>query len=467
MRLTILCLFYLFFLTPLSAQLEHVIVSGIEIQGNKKTKKHIILREMDFSVGDTLFIIDLQDRLEKNRKYVMNTALFNWSTINIKEWDSETNHIKIFIELQEAWYLYPFPIFELADRNFNVWWEEQNRSLKRVNYGIRISHLNTTGHKDPLKLVIHGGYTQKYELNYLLPPLNKDQTFGVIADLFYARNREIAYKTVDNKLLFENRENEYPLQRFRAGFNLFYRPKLKSFHYGKIEFQQNTITDYVIAELNSNYFLNNKTRQRLFFLRYEYAFENRDIKPYPLTGNYFSVVVEKEGLGIFKERNGLYLTGKYAQYFTFGEKWSTEFITKGKTALIREMQPYNNYFALGYLEDYIRGYEFYVIDGLDYIYFKTSLRFQLFDKKVNWGKFMPLKTFRKMPIRIYLSLNNDTGYVNDNQYPELNPLGNIWLWGGGLGLDIILFHDKVLQIEYSMNHLKEKGLFLHYKLSFY
>jgi len=144
---------------------------------------------MDFKVGDTLALETLQTRLEKNKNYIMNTS----------------------------WYIFPFPIFELADRNFNVWWSEQNRSFKRVNYGIRFVHLNTTGRRDPLKLQFHLGYTQKLELVYSFPALNKSQTFGVIGEFFYARNKEIAYKTVDHRLAFERREEEFPLQRFRSG----------------------------------------------------------------------------------------------------------------------------------------------------------------------------------------------------------------------------------------------------------
>jgi len=67
---------------------------------------------------------------------------------------------------------------------------------------------------------------------------------------------------------------------------------------------------------------------------------------------------------------------------------------------------------------------------------------------------------------MYLSLNNDVAYVNDTQFNQSNFLGNRWLLGGGLGLDLVLYYDKVIQIQYSINHLKEKGLFLHFKLSF-
>ena len=458
-------IFFLFFPILLSAQFEYVHIDSILISGNKKTKDRIILRELKISVGDSIHISQLQTVLEKNQQYVMNTGLFTWGKINIKNWDGRTNHVTLLIELSEAWYIWPFPIFELADRNFNVWWDEHNHSFKRVNYGIRLNHNNTTGNKDPLKLVLQGGYTQKYELNYTLPPINRNQTYRIIADVFYAKNREIAYKSEQNKLLFANREDQFPEQRFRAGFTFRFRPKFRSYHFGNIGYQQNSITEYVAIDLNPNYFLDGNTKQRFFYLRYEYVHENRDIIPYPLSGNFLSVAFEKEGLGIFDERNGLNFIGKFAQYFTLGKKWSTELILKGKVGLIRDEQPYNKYKALGYFEDYLRGYELYVVDGLDFSYLKTSLRYEFINRRINWGKFMPIKAFRLMPLRVYLSLNNDFGYVNDPQFFEDNPLTNKMLWGGGVGLDIIIFYGSAFQIEYSINQLKEKGLFLHYKLS--
>ena len=456
----------LFFSVYLSAQNDYVVVNSIKIEGNKHTKEHIILREMDFTVGDTIPLEVLQERLKTNQNYILNTGLFVFMDMNISKWDYDNSRIDLFLKVQEAWYIYPFPIFELADRNFNVWWREQNRSFKRVNYGIRFVHLNTTGHKDPLKLQFHLGYTQKLELVYNFPAFNKKQTFGVIGEFFYARNKEIAYKTIGDKLAFERREEEFPLQRFRSGVNFFYRPKIRSVFYGKLEYQKNTISDYVISELNPNYFLNGETAQQLLYLRVEYAYENRDIKPYPLRGHFFSAILEKEGLGIFKDRDGLYLTSTFGQYFSLNSRWSTETIFKTKLALIRKEQPYNNYWSLGYLEDVLSGYEFYVIDGLDYFYAKTAVRFQLFSGRMNWGKYMPISAFREMPVKFYFVLNNDFGYVNSTQFNDANNLGNQVLWGSGIGLNIVLFYDKVIRIEYSMNHLLEKGLYLHYNLSF-
>jgi len=89
----------------------------------------------------------------------------------------------------------------------------------------------------------------------------------------------------------------------------------------------------------------------------------------------------------------MYLTTKYAKYIPFTKKISLEAIAKTRIALLRGTQPYNNYWAMGYEEDFLRGYEFYVIDGLDYFYLKTSLRFQILNKEINWGNLMLIPQF--------------------------------------------------------------------------
>ena len=66
-----------------------------------------------------------------------------------------------------------------------------------------------------------------------------------------------------------------------------------------------------------------------------------------------------------------------------------------------------------------------------------------------------------MPMKIYLSLHNDMGYVNYTQFENSqNELGNTLLWGGGLGLNFVVYYNKVIQLEYSFNHLGQGGFYI-------
>ena len=463
----LLFLFFLSFSQFIFSQNEQVVVTDILVEGNKKTKERTILRELNFAIGDTIPTVDLISRLRRSEELLLNTGLFTLARINIKNWNTDNNHISINIELREMWYLYPFYIFELADRNFNVWWEEQGRSLKRINYGGRLTWLNLTGRRDLLKATVQFGYTKKFELSYNRPMLGNSRNLGGFAEIHYSNRKEIAYITEGSKLLFKKQVDEpLLLTRFRVGAGLSYRQGLNKYHTGKIIFSDNSIGDTISQILNPDYFLESRSRQQHFTLQYNFTLDKRDVKAYPQGGNLFSILFQKDGFGLFDDVNAFAATGTYAHYFPLGEKWSFGAKLKGRYTFTRAEQPYTHVSALGYLPDFLRGYEFYVIDGMDYAYGKTHLQFRIFQKEINWGRYMFIPQFRLMPLKVYLAINNDFGYANAPFNGERSTLSNEFLWGRGIGLDFVVFQDKVWQFEYSYNHLGEHGFFLHFEFSF-
>jgi hypothetical protein len=77
-----------------------------------------------------------------------------------------------------------------------------------------------------------------------------------------------------------------------------------------------------------------------------------------------------------------------------------------------------------------------------------------------------MKQFNKSHYSLYLGLFSDMGYVIDEQTNEHNTLSNSLLWGNGISLDYVTYYDKLLRIEFSVNHLGEKGVFLHFSNPF-
>ncbi len=396
----------------------------------------------------------------------MNTGLFTLVKMNIKDWDDSKKAITVHIQVAENWYIYPFPIFELADRNFNVWWVEQERDFRRLNLGVRLYYVNLTGRKDLLKTIIQVGYAQKLEVRYTLPFFNQAQTLGFTTNIMLNRSKEITYKTEGNKQIFFRDDERFLLKRFRAGMGLSYRPKQRGIFRVGLNFYSNKVPADFIQEYNPNFFLDGKSLQQYISIAANYSYDFRNIKAYPTKGFFAKAGVQKDGIGIFSDRNSLKANIYLAKYFSLSKRLSLEFKFKAGTELIRKQQDYYNYRALGYGDDYVRAYEYYVIDGQDYVYTKSSMRFEFFSKSFDWGKAMPIKAFKKMPYKFYLTLNTDVAYVNDNYYTAGNELNNRPLYGGGLGIDLVIYYDKIIQFEYSMNHLQEKALFLHYNISF-
>ena len=186
LRKTIFCLAAIWIFSNLNAQpdapfltrspahpLTHATIRHIYLEGNRRTKADIILRELDFKENDTISLVTLVNRLKKNEFNILNTGLFTAAEITYKEWTGANNEVGLLITVKESWYIFPFPILEMADRNFNVWWDTYDHSLRRLNYGVRFYHTNLTGRKDLLKAVVQQGFTKKYELIYTLPFINR------------------------------------------------------------------------------------------------------------------------------------------------------------------------------------------------------------------------------------------------------------------------------------------------------
>jgi outer membrane protein assembly factor BamA len=461
--------FYILFLSVLSlamqAQSPVALISQITIEGNKSTKDRTILRELSFSLGDTIAQEKLDERLRESELLLMNTGLFNRVQIYFKNWIAETNEVHINVTVWEAWYIYPIPLFELADRNFNVWWVDQKRSLKRTNIGINFSHMNFSGRADRLELVTKFGYTRNFSLKYQLPFFNASQSLGLLLDVSYFQNKEVNYMTSENKQLFYRDDDRFVYQRFKTRAGLSWRPGLRQWHDWELSYNQNKLASVISQELNPDFFLDGQDFQRFFSLSYRFRSDFRDRRFYALNGHYFEAILEKDGLGIMDSRNALTLFLEYNKYWELSKKWSFALFNNGKLSILRGQQPYNDNRAVGFNQKSIRGYELYIIDGLDMMYAKSSLRLNLINKTVTFGKLIPIPALRYMPLQVYLAFNNDVGIVHSPYKATDNPFNNRLLWGGGLGLDFVVYNTRVFSLEYSFNHLFENGLFIHLNLN--
>ena len=467
MRRLLLCIIFLACCHFAAAQSDSICwIGAVSIEGAKRTKEAIIMREMQLRPGDTLNTEKLPRLIEESRLLLLNTGLFTRVNIYYKDWEASTGRVHIRVEVDEAWYIFPVPVFDLADRNFNVWWVEQQRSLQRVNYGLDFSHLNFSGNNDPLKTKIQFGYTRKYNLRYNLPFINRKKTLGIYFYTEFAQNRELNYATEDNKQAFWRSEDRFAYSRYKTEIGLNYRPGARNFHYAELSFNQNRIDPYVADSLNPGFFLNGRTLQRYFTLSYEFTSDYRDIRAYPLDGYFLRFRLFKDGLGIFKDRDALYLRSQYEKYWSFSPRWSVALLADSKLSIIRTQQPYNDNRALGFGRMYLPGYEYYIADGLDMLMARSVLRYRMLNTELKFGKWVPLPAYRNVPFKAYLALNSGWAYINDPFPTRIgNPMNNRPLWSAGLGLHLVFFFDKVFLIEYSTNHLLEKGLFLHLNMN--
>jgi outer membrane protein assembly factor BamA len=461
-RLFLICCIFL----TNRALASYVIIDSITVEGNKRTRKALILRELQFKAGDSIAAEKLSETLEFNSNRLRSMGLFNVASINVKHWHPN-NHVTLHIKVTETWYIFPVPLFELADRNFNVWWKEFNGSLKRVNYGLDLSHNNLTGNADVFKVKGQFGFNNRYEISYRFPPLDKEQRFRLRAAVSYSRSHEVFWNTLDGLLKFRRDDDVWQIQQFFSNVELNWRPRLFTAHNFTLEYRNNKASDSIAVILNPDYYLNARTRQRHASFVYTMDSDHRDLQPYPLAG--YRWLMEFRANGLLPSDN-LRLWRLYAEYsrFTalFDKKLSFETALKTRFSLPRKKPPYANNQALGYAGNYIRGYESFVADGLDFGILKTSIHLQLMNKEFNLGKWMPFKAFRIVPFKAFFAINNDFGYANDPWYSQGSTLSNTLLRGHGLGLDLILFYNKTLRFDYTWNHFGKGGLYIQINTGF-
>jgi len=442
----------------LSAQDKgYTVIQDIRLEGNKHTRDRIILRELTFSIGDTISLDQLPKVLKESEEWVLNTGLFNEGKVFL---EGPAEHGQVVVSVKEALYIFPTPVFELVDRNIKVWWIQHNRSFQRMRIGGDFVHTNLTGNGDRFKVQAKFGYSHQYTLEYTTPYLDKQQRIRLSLAGDFAKYREINYSNSGNIQFFHRNEERFVFFRWNALAALTYRPKNHTWHTFGLEYRNNRIDPSVASDLNPDFFLDGRIRQRYLSLFYRFEYQKVDVRPYPWSGFFFHAFVRKDGLGLHTDRNNLFLQPDLGIYVPLGKRFNTVFEAGGKFSLIRQRQPFNDYRALGFGKAYLYGYDLYVVDGLDMLYFRNRLRMRLVDFRVNFGKVMPIKSLRSMPVRLVGSLNSSVGFVHDPFNADFNTFGNQILYGLGVGLDIIFFYDKVLRFEYSYNHLFENGLFL-------
>ena len=429
----------------------NLLIANVIIEGNKRTKSSIILREMTLKTGDILPETELKNQIEKSRNQVFNTSLF--IDVKITSSDRMGDIITIKVVVKERWFLFPLPYFTLIDRNFNQWWVSEHRDLSRVNYGIQFTQYNLSGHNDAMNIWLIDGYNKQVSLRYNLPFFNKSLKHGFNIGYSYSTQKQLNDSTSLNKQVFLT-SNNYLISSTRADISYSFRPDQKWRHSFTVSFTNATIKDTVLLA-NPNYFPNGKTNIQFVDFNYRVRFLNLDYNRYPTKGYSLDGYIDKRGLDPSTNLWQVGLSGLYAQPL-----WNKTFIRLSASATVKT--PSSNSFLnqqlFGYNSFVLRGMEYYVIDGDAGFLAQATLCRQI--GKYTLNTHLKSKNYNEIPFRYFLKLYCDAGYAH-NKYPGNSFLNNQLLYTGGVGLDIVTFYDLVFRFEVSYNQLGKGGLYLH------
>ena len=460
MRVVFLFLFFFTGNLLLLAQVDSThtyIIGNTFFIGNEKTKQFVLDRELTYHPGDSISLQELNQKTKRVEENLFNTSLFNKVSTSISISDSNT--VNVSYQLEERWYVWPYPVLENGDRNFNTWW--QTKDFSRLTYGLYLNWFNFRGRNETFKVLMKVGFENQFSLGYDIPNLNRKKTLGLYVAAGYAEYNEVNNRSEGNKRIFYKSEVAGRQVVF-AKANITYRKGLNARHRIGLKYTQMKV-DTGVINTSLDYLKGNRGQTKYFTLAYYGKYDTRDYIEYPLKGFKIEAYVTKYGLGILNNENLNVLTTIGGVYWhkPLGGRWYYANSVVGKLSFFDET-PYSIQQGLGYANT-IRGYELYVMDAEKYGIFKTSLKFNIVKKKEVHIKRLKWDKFNKPYFAMYLNAYFDIGYADDKLYAERNLLSNKWAYGYGMGVDITGFYDFIMRLEYSFNRENESGFFLHFK----
>ncbi len=443
---------------------EYFIVASIKISGNEKTKEKIILRELTFQLSDTIKNEKLSDILTKSKENLLKTSLFNYVTFETSV--AQVNQLNVTITVEERWYLWPYLVFDYADRNFAAWLK--HKDLSRLNYGTSLTMYNFRGCNENLMLNLIFGYNQNISISYSNLYLDKARRHAIWLYSALKQQNQIGYITKENTPLYLKNDASRIYKMIENSIYYSYRKNFYITHYLEVKYSMCTVAD-TIVKLNPNFLGNGVSQKNYISIDYEFQYDARNSKIYPLTGRFFNVEFKQFGLDLSQNSkfNYYFLNSSYRIYSQLNRKFYFSFYLFGKKSTPVE-QPYLIQRGLGY-KDNLFGYEYYVIDGQDYITNQTMLKFEFLPTKIYLLKFIPFKKFNKIHFTGYINIYGNLGYVKNYSQASIvykNTLVNSFLYSYGIGIDIVSYYDNVLRIAYSRNKLNENSFFIDMRVPF-
>ncbi len=431
-----------------------ICVSNIYISGNKKTKEFTILREIPFRVGDIMPEDKLIQQLQIATDHLNNTSLFNYVHIDyIPDTLNRDDCLScvVTIQVEERWYYWPQVSLKLEDRNLSNWLHEKDFDRITIGWGLRI--YNVFGMRHKITVSNYFGYEKGFRLAYSNIALDKKRTKTLGFSTSFLFNKSLNVSSGNNKVIYIKDPDNFLDRTFEGLVRYSYRPGIRNTHSIDFGYQKTCLGDSIL-NINKNYWGSDSPENHSFILSYDYSYEHRNYIVYPTKG-YFAGT-EIKGITADKMHffyGGLNLKLQYYEEVFPRWFWSSR-LNAGATFKNKRAYIYDRH--VGYEEKNITGYDYYVVDGQHYSILNNDIRYLLMPKKIlNFGSSQKASKFKKIHFSLYAKLAYDIGYVYNKYRNETNTLANTFLWGSGLGLDLVTYYDIVLNCSYAINKMGE------------
>jgi outer membrane protein assembly factor BamA len=445
-KISWLCALWLIVFSHSLSLAQEYAITDISISGNNKTKDVIILRELVFSVNDIIEEEALGKLIAESKSNLLLTGLFN--IVNIAYTTNESD-VYLRIDVQERWYLWVYPIFEFADRNFDTYF--YNQEWNRVNYGLSFEKHNFRGRNELLHFKIRRGYKEQYSIYYYMPYLDLKKKHGLWFGLDFFRQKETAYE-IENYLYNYLGADDHIFQYGFAQAGYQYRMSKNLWLKSRVSYQNLNISD-ILFNQNPEY-LTGKLNTETYSVAFKLQYDKSDNIVYPINGvkTFFMLqytgLLNNEAEQILNIKANLQFHKQYAnrQYFSIESEMNYLDAGHGNIA-------FPLYSPLGF-DQYLRGFDNFVFHPNLYAIIKTNIKYEIIPYTEKILPVISLPQFNEFHYRSFIYAFLDFGYVS----------GFGTAIGTGIGLDVVFYYDRVLSAYIAWNNLNKKiGIFVQYK----
>ena len=416
-----------------SSNLYPFVVDSISITGNEITESFIILRELNFQIGDTL----TRSNAIYNRERVYSLGIFNRVFFNPSIIDS----VKILnIEVDESWYIYPVPFIEAKESD-----------LKKLSYGVYLRLKNFRGRNEDLTAAIALGYDPTFILSYYNPNLEYRN------NLFFRTN--FSYSDVTNKSLIAEKLNGANFTQKFVGMNLLVGKRLDLFNriyalvgYNYIE------TPFYIPGVNAS----DDRIDNLVELAIGYEHDTRDLAQFPQNGIFSSINYNFRGLGV----DGIsYSIGRidFREYRKIFNNLISKWRFSSRLAFGNDV-PFYDYSIIG-IDEKVRGHLSKKIEGKEYYFGSVEFYYPIIEELNIDLTFIPIIPDQLLTYRVgfYTQIFAETAIARFEDQPfAINRFNS----GYGIGLTFLVLPYQVFRVEVAFNEKLESQLVLDLGISF-
>lgn len=405
-------------------------VENIMIVGNSETKDFVILREMTLKTGE--YITEKLLAYDQSRIYSL--GLFNRVIIHVLP-VSEAS-ADLVVEVNERWYIFPFPILGVRDRDW-----------KKVYWGGGILHSNFRGRNEKLYATFTLGYDPSAAMAYRNPFVSIDGSYQFEGRFAYdkIRNRSIIAQEGGENFSEEHLSLVLSLGK-RFGINHMF------WFSGGSEMVR--VSEYLPGRT-----IYSSGKDLFPYFAVSYTYDSRDLYEYPAIGTFLRFGIKKYGFPGNAIDMVRYATD-FRHYLPIYSKlvltgrFFSDFVAAGRT-------PSYNRVYLGYTER-IRGHFKEVREGENLFGISSELHYPLFGPVYYSADYLPAE-FGIIKFGIVAATFADAGTVWFRNEPfALNTFSK----GYGIGIHLLLPYSIVLRIDYAWNEVRHGEFILDLGTSF-